>query len=413
MAAEGFRRFRPSLIVLLAALVVSGPAFAQHVFTTLPRPVAGDENPVTFMRPHYQIHWASTGAEAGPPSTALTPSQVRHAYGFDQISNQGAGQIIGIVDAYDDPKAEADLGVFDTQFGLPACSSANGCFRKVYSSGQRPAANPNWALEIALDIEWAHSVAPRATILLVETPTNSLTNLLAGVETAVSNGASAVSMSWTVGEFSTENSYDNYFVATGVTFLAAAGDDGTGVSYPAASPDVVGVGGTSLHLAQNGNYQSESAWSGSGGGLSQFEHEPLFQARFPIPDDGKGYRERGTPDVSLNADPGSGVAVYDSVSVGGSAGWFQVGGTSAGTPQWAALIAIVNAMRASARKSNLWSANTNLYVIAKSPGGVFNTVTTATSVTCVSPCLNRASYNYVAGLGTPEAPALVTALADR
>ena len=413
MAAEGFRRSRRRLLILLAALVVTESAFAQHAFTPLPRPVAGDENPVTFMRPHYQIHWAATAAEAGPPSTALTPSQVRHAYGFDQISDQGAGQIIGIVDAYDDPNAEADLGVFDARFGLPACTGANGCFRKVYSNGQRPAANSNWAVEIALDIEWAHSIAPRATILLVETPTNSLANLLAGVETAVSNGASAVSMSWTVGEFSTENSYDNYFVASGVTFLAAAGDDGTGASYPAASPDVIGVGGTSLHLTQNGNYQSETAWSGSGGGLSKFEHEPLFQARFPIPDDGKGYRERGTPDVSFNADPGTGVAVYDSVSVGGSAGWFQVGGTSAGTPQWAALIAIVNATRASARKANLSSANTNLYGIAKLPGGVFNTVTTDTSGTCVTQCLNRASYNYIAGLGTPEAPALIAALAAR
>jgi len=413
MAAEGFRRSRPSLIVLFAAQVASGPTFAQHVFITLPRPVAGDENPVTFMRPHYQIHWASTGAEAGPPSTALTPSQVRHAYGFDQISNQGAGQIIGIVDAYDDPNAEADLGVFDTQFGLPSCTSANGCFRKVHSNGQRPTANPNWAVEIALDIEWAHSIAPRATILLVETPTNSLADLLGGVEAAVNNGASVVSMSWTVGEFSTESSYDNYFVVNGVTFLAAAGDDGTGVSYPAASPDVVGVGGTSLHLAQNGNYQSESAWSGSGGGLSKFEHEPLFQARFPIPDDGKGCRERGTPDVSFNADPATGVAVYDSVSVNGSAGWFQVGGTSAGTPQWAALIAIANAMRASARKANLSSANTNLYMIAKSPGGVFHTVTTGTNDTCVTAWRNRANYNYVTGLGTPEAPTLITALADR
>jgi subtilase family serine protease len=408
MAAEGFHRSRRNLIALLAALALSGPAFAQHLFTTLPRPVESDENPVTFMRPHYQIGLAGTSVETGPPLSALTPSEVRHAYGFDRISNQGAGQIIGIVDAYDDPDAEADLGVFDAQFGLPACTSANGCFRKVYSNGQKPATNPNWALEIALDIEWAHSIAPRATILLVEAPTNSLTNLLAGVETAVSNGASAVSMSWTVGEFSTEHSYDNDFVASGVTFLAAAGDDGTGVSYPAASPDVVGVGGTSLHLAPNGSYQSESPWSGSGGGLSQFEREPLFQSRFPIPDDGKGYRDRGTPDVSFNADPGTGVAVYDSVGLGGSAGWFQVGGTSAGTPQWAALIAIVNATRAAAGKANLSSTNTHLYFSAKSLEGTFNTVPTGTA--CVAPCGNRANYDYGTGLGTPQAPALIDAL---
>jgi len=412
MATEGFRKIRASLFILLAALASSGPVFAQHVFTVLPRHVEGDENPVTFMRPHYQIHLAAASTQAGPPSTAFSPSQIRHAYGFDEVSNQGAGQIIAIVDAYDDPNAEADLGVFDTQFDLPACTSANGCFRKVYSSGQRPALNANWAVEIALDIEWAHAIAPRATILLIETPTNSLTNLLAGVETAVSDGASVVSMSWTVGEFSGESTYDNYFVASGVTFLAAAGDSGAGVSYPAASPDVVGVGGTSLYVTPNGSYQAEAAWSGSGGGLSQFEREPLFQAQFPIPDDASGYR--GTPDVSFDGDPGTGVAVYDSVGIGGYAGWFQVGGTSAGTPQWAALIAIVNATRAAWHKARLSSADTRLYTIPHTllaPG--FHSVTTGANGSCGTLCTAGAGYDYITGLGTPEVRTLIAALAVR
>jgi subtilase family serine protease len=410
MATEGFRKSGRTLLVLLAALVVCGPACAQHLFTILPRQVQGDENPGTFMRPQYQIQLAAASSEGGPPSTAFAPSEMRHAYGFDQISNQGAGQIIGIVDAYDDPNAEADLGVFDAQFGLPPCTSTNGCFRKVYSNGQQPAANPNWAVEIALDIEWAHSIAPQATILLVETPTNSLTNLLAGVETAVRNGASAVSMSWTVGEFPSESSYDNQFVASGVTFLAAAGDNGTGVSYPAASPDVVGVGGTSLHLASNGNYQNETAWGGSGGGLSKFEREPPFQAQFPIPYDWRGYRS--TPDVSFDADPGTGVAVYDSVGVGGNAGWFQIGGTSAGTPQWAALIAIVDETRAAAGRATLSSADTCLYAIAKSAVAVdFNSVTTTTNGSFGTLFTAGTSYHFITGLGTPQASALIAALA--
>jgi len=412
MATEGFRKSVRIPIVLLTALVVSGPAFAQHVFTILPQHVEGEENPITFLRPHYQIHWAAASTQTGPPSTAFTPSQVRHAYGFDQIINQGAGQIIGIVDAYDDPNAQADLDVFDRQFRLAPCNSLNGCFHKVYSNGQKPAPNPNWAVEISLDIEWAHVIAPRAKILLIETPTNSLSSLLGGVEAAVRNGASVVSMSWTVGEFAGENSYDNYFVANGVTFLAAAGDNGTGVSYPAASPDVVGVGGTSLHLAPNGNYQSETAWSGSGGGLSQFEREPLFQAEFPIPDNGQGYR--GTPDVSFNGDPSTGVAVYDSVGIGGCAGWFQVGGTSAGTPQWAGLIAIINQTREAARKANLSSADTSLYAIAKSAlTADFNAVTLGTNGPCGTLCTAGAGYDYITGLGTPEVRALIAALAAR
>src|ERR1019366_7589210 len=154
----------------------------------------------------------------------FTPAQVRHAYGFDQVTNQGAGQTIGIVDAYDDPNAESDLGVFSAQFGLPACTSSNGCFRKIYSNGKKPVANANWAVEIALDGEWAHAIAPKGTILLIETPTHSLSDLVNGAVVAVKNGASAVSMSWTAGEFSGETSMDKNFVSNGVTYLAASGD---------------------------------------------------------------------------------------------------------------------------------------------------------------------------------------------
>jgi len=411
MVTEGFRKSARSLLLAVATSALAAPVFAQHVITILPRPIAEDQNPVTFMRPYYSVHTAAGSSLTTPPSTAFTPSQIRHAYGFDQIANEGAGQVIGIVDAYDDPNAEADLAVFDAQFGLPSCTSANGCFRKVYSNGT-PASNPNWALEIALDVEWAHAIAPKATIVLVETPTNSLANLLAGVEVAVRNGVSAVSMSWTVAEFTGENSYDNYFTTSGVTFFAAAGDSGTGAAYPAASPDVVGVGGTSLHLNSSGNYLSETAWSGSGGGLSKFEREPSYQALFAIPDDARGYR--GAPDVSYNGDPGTGVAIYDSIGISGATGWFQVGGTSAGTPQWAALMAIVNSTRASARKANLSSADTNLYSIAKAAMATdFHPVTSGSNGSCGALCTATAGYDYVTGLGTPQAPALIAALAAK
>jgi subtilase family serine protease len=409
-STEGLRKSARSLTLLAAALIFGQPLPAQQLLPSLPRLTEGGDNPVSFMRPHFSIDPSTPSTQSGPPSSAFSPAQIRHAYGFDQVANQGAGQIIGIVDAYDDANAESDLGVFSTQFGLPACTTSNGCFRKVYSNGKKPAANPNWAVEISLDIEWAHAIAPKATILLVEAPSNSLSDLVNGVNSAVKNGASAVSMSWTASEFSGETSMDKNFVSNGVTFLAASGDAGTGTAYPAASPDVVGVGGTSLYLNADGSYQGETAWSGSGGGLSGFEREPSFQAQFAIPDDSRGYR--GAPDVSYNANPGTGYAVYDSIGLSGYAGWFQVGGTSAGTPQWAALIAIGNSMRVAARKSNLSSTNTTLYSLAKTAmTSDFRAVTQGENGTCGTICTASAGYDYVTGLGTPQAITLINALA--
>jgi len=360
------------------------------------------------MRAPYSIHPLPSVTLTTP--NGFTPAQIRHAYGFDQITNQGAGQIIGIIDAYDDPNAESDLAVFDQQFGLPPCTTANGCFRKIFGGSKRPKANAGWALEISLDIEWAHAIAPKATILLVEATTNSLGDLLSAVDVAVRNGASVVSMSWTVSEFSSESRQDNHFVSTGVTFLAASGDNGTGVAYPASSPDVVGVGGTSLALDANGNYLSEAAWSGSGGGLSTREAEPLFQSLFGIPNDARGYR--GTPDVSYNASPATGFAVYDSVALSGASGWFCVGGTSAGSPQWAALLAISNSMRVANRKARLSGANTVLYSLSKqSAAANFHPITAGTNGACGALCTAGAGYDYVTGIGTPVAASLINILA--
>jgi subtilase family serine protease len=414
MRTEGIRKTALSLIIVLATSLSFGrPLQAQHFVTNLPGLTEGNENPVSFMRPHYLVFTPDATQKAAapslPPSTAFNPAQIRHAYGFDLVTNQGVGQTIGIVDAYDDPNAEADLGVFNTQFGLPACTSANGCFRKVYSSGKAPASNANWAMEVALDVEWAHAIAPKATIVLVETPSNSLTDLVNGAVVAVRNGASVVSMSWTASEWSSESSMDKNFVSNGVTYLAASGDAGTGVAYPAVSPDVIGVGGTSLTVNGSGAYQSETAWSGSGGGLSMYEREPSFQSQFGIANDPRGYR--GSPDVSYNGNPGTGYAVYDSVGVGGYAGWFQVGGTSAGTPQWAGLIAISNSLRAAARKSNLSSTDATLYTLGKTAiNSDFHAVTSGTNGTCGTLCTAGTGYDYVTGLGTPQASAIIAAL---
>lgn len=409
MQSEGIRKFSAKFLLVSAALLFGSQAFAQRAYTNLPSLHAGDDDPIAFMGPHYVIHQTQESNLSSPPTTAFSPNQIRHAYGFDLISNQGAHQIIGIVDAYDDPKAENDLGVFSKQYGLPACTTANGCFRKVFASGRQPAANQNWAVEISLDIEWAHAIAPQATILLVEANSNSLSDLVNGVDVAVREGASVISMSWTSYEFSSESSLDNHFVSNTVTFFAASGDAGTGVAYPSASPYVIGVGGTTLTLDSRGNYSNESAWSGSGGGLSAYEHEPLFQAEFAIPDDGSG--RRGAPDVAFNANPGTGYAVYDSYGISGASGWFQIGGTSAASPQWAAMVAIANSLRVSSRKTNLLSADAILYTLAKSSAAAdFRAVTSGKNGNCGTLCDAMPGYDFVTGLGTPSASGLINAL---
>jgi subtilase family serine protease len=363
-------------------------------------PSAGDSaQPPLRMRPN---------GGAGP-AYGLQPAMVRHAYGFDLLTNQGAGQTIGIVDAYDDPNIEADLAVFGKQFGLPSCTTANGCFRKVYAAGRKPATDANWSMEIALDVEWAHAMAPQAKIVLVEAASNRMSDLFRAIDVAVQNGASVVSSSWGCPEYSGERGDDNHFAYNGVTFTVASGDNGNGVQYPSASPNVVAVGGTTLMTDSNGTYTSETAWSGSGGGQSAVEFEPVFQASYPLPNDTKG--RRGVPDVSFDGDPSSGFAIYDSVAFKSWVGWYEVGGTSAGAPQWAALFAIANSSRAAARKRLLSSTPAMLYTLAKaSYGAYFHDVTNGSNGKCGSMCGAAAKYDYVTGLGTPKAGAMLAAL---
>jgi subtilase family serine protease len=412
MSSEGTKWVGRILLLLAAGMIFGAPMQAQHVITMMPPSDPQNPNPISFLRPHYIIHAAAGVGPTAPPQTAFSPAQIRHAYGFDTIKNQGAGQVIGIVDAYDDPNIESDLAVFNQQFNLPACTSSNGCFRKVYERGSVPGSNANWSMEISLDVEWAHAIAPQANIVLVECASNSMTDLMSGVDAAVRNGASAVSMSWTTGEFSGESQMDTHFAVNGVTFFAASGDTGTGVAYPAASPDVVGVGGTTLTVSSNGAYANETAWGGSGGGLSVMEREPMYQAQLPIPDDARGYR--GVPDVSYNSNPATGYAVYDTVALNGQTGWFQVGGTSAAAPQWASLAAIANSMRASSRKAALTSTDTPLYSLAKTNmSAEYHAITQGTNGPCGAICTAGSGYDYITGLGTPRAPTLVSALVAR
>jgi subtilase family serine protease len=335
------------------------------------------------------------------------PASLKLAYSYRgvEIKDKGSGQTIAVVDPYDDPSAEADLATFSSQFGLPACSTANGCFKLVYAGGTEPPADTTgWSNEVAIDTQWAHAMAPAAAIILVEAQSNSLKDLLAAVDAAVQEGATVVSMSWISSEGPNESMADTHFNVTGVTFVAASGDDGHGVGYPAASPYVVAVGGTVLTVNANGSWASETAWSGSGGGVSQFETEPSYQAAVQTTG------QRSVPDVSYDGDPSTGVPTYNSNSCAGClTGWTQWGGTSIGAPQWAALFAIANSVRLKTAKTALTQPQTLLYSAGEA---AYHDITSGSNGSCGSECQAGPGYDFVTGLGSPLYGVLIAHLVD-
>jgi subtilase family serine protease len=272
--------------------------------------------------------------DATTSPTGLSPATIESAYSFSTGSTAGTGQTVAIVDAYDDPTAQNDLSAFSSQFGLPACTT--GCFSKVDQNGgtHYPRKDSGWALEISLDIEWAHAIAPGAKILLVEASSNSFTNLLKAEDYAAAH-AGYVSNSWGGSEFSGESSYDGRFARAGVSYFVSSGDAGLPAEYPSASPNVISVGGTTLHFSGS-TFTGETGWSEGGGGCSAYETAKPAQSAFSGYAQGNCGGKRATPDVSLDADPASGVSVYDTTSYQGQSGWFRVGGTSASSPMWAA-----------------------------------------------------------------------------
>jgi len=270
----------------------------------------------------------------------FTPANIQAAYGFNGLTATGAGQTIAIVDAYGSTTLLSDVNAFcagyDGLWTLPPMTlgPGNGQLNIVGT----PSANAGWAMETSLDVEWAHALAPEANIMLVVPANDSLTAMMEAVQTAAAAGANVVSMSWGSSEFPAETGqgYDSIFSAAyspGVTFVASAGDSGEGVEYPAASPYVVAVGGTTLTDTSSG--WSETAWSDSGGGLSAYESWPAFQTGW----NAYSTTARGVPDVAYDANPSSGVYVYCSSYERGYT-WWEVGGTSVGAPQWSALIAL-------------------------------------------------------------------------
>jgi subtilase family serine protease len=342
----------------------------------------------------------------------LFPVQIKAAYGFNKVPNQGQGQTIGIVDAFDNPNAESDLQIYDAQFHLPMCTTNNGCFTKIKVGS--PTGDTGWGLEIALDIQQAHSLAPAAKILLVEANSNSFDDLLAAVDVARMNGATQISMSWRGSEDSSELGFNSYFNHPGVTFMASTGDNGHGVGYPAASPYVVAVGGTSLVLSTplppanplQTNYGNETAWSGSGGGISTIQPGQSYQNGVFTGCGSSGHR--CVPDISSDANPNTGVPVYDTY---GYSQWIQVGGTSLSSPDWSAIFAVANSSRAAAGKGPLQQAITDLYSFYNSTHYTdFHDITSGTNGGCGAQCTAAVGYDLVTGIGSPKVDKLIESL---
>ena len=278
---------------------------------------------------------AGTSGGLGPGG-GMTPAQVRSFYGLPAT---GGSNVIAIVIAYHYANALNDFNVFCTQFGLPKETSANvlastnTVLQVVYANGSQPPANNGWNQEAALDIEWSHSLAPNAKIVLIETKSNSYVDLLAGVDKALTiPGVKQVSMSWGGGEFSGETSLDYHFPQNaGVMFMASSGDSGGVVSFPSVSPNVVAVGGTRINTTATGVFVSETGWNGSGGGTSLYFAKPSYQNGVPNTPGNK----RGVPDISAIADPYTGVSVY---CTAGLSGWVVFGGTSVACPCMAGML---------------------------------------------------------------------------
>jgi subtilase family serine protease len=316
------------------------------------------------------------------------PADLRSAYALP--STGGAGQTVAIVDAYDDPNAASDLATYRSTFGLPPCTTASGCFRKVNQSGGStpPRANGGWAQEISLDLDMASAVCPGCKILLVEANSAHFTDLAAAVDTAARLGATTISNSYGGSEFSQETStaYGGHYNHPGIAITASSGDSGYGPQFPAASRYLTAVGGTSLRRASNTRGWSESAWSGAGSGCSAYVTKPSWQTD-------RGCARRTIADVSAVADPNTGVAVYDSYRYQGASGWMVFGGTSVSAP----IVASVYALAGNAKTINYGS-------YPYSHTSALNDVTSGSNGSCSVAylCSARTGFDGPTGLGTPK-----------
>ncbi|MFF6915660.1 peptidase S8 [Streptomyces sp. NPDC012466] len=410
------RRWRrtASAVTATAALLLTGLTTAAHAQTAdtstskvtwarscaLPRhtdEMACNALRVTGGRTAFQQQHGITAkaAEASSPS-GYGPADLRSAYGLTSAAtSNGSGRTIAIVDAYDDPNAESDLAAYRSHYGLPACTTANGCFKKVSQTGSTtalPTADSGWAGEISLDLDMASAICPNCHITLVEAKSASMTNLGTAVNEAVALGAKYVSNSYGGGESSSDASYDSaYFNHPGVAITVSAGDAGYGAEYPAASRYVTAVGGTALTASSTTRGWTESVWrtsstEGTGSGCSAYDTKPTWQTD-------TGCARRMIADVSAVADPATGVSVYDTYGADGQ-GWATYGGTSASAPIIASVYALAGTPSTGSYPARFPYANTT----------ALNDVTSGSNGSCTTSyfCTARTGYDGPTGLGTPK-----------
>ncbi len=379
---------------------------------------------------------ASTGGATPAAYNAsvvgYTPAQVRKGYGFGDLTsvkfkNRGQGQTIAIVVAYDYRTAREDLNTFSRTFGLPEVGKAT--FGRMYASGVQPFSDPLWSSEAAMDLQWAHAIAPAARLVLVEADSDLPADLMNAVAKATNllhdnYGGGVVSMSFGFPESRSDAIYSTIFrnSRTGdVSFVAAAGNIGGQVFYPAVGEEALAVGGTFLPLDSDGNLTGpETAWIDGGGGASAAttRFRPVHRvAVHPRPEYQNQLQVGGAiigttrvvPDVAYNADPLAGYAVFDSTpNENGDTGWQAIGGTSAGTPQWAGITALANQMRVANGLTMLGNGQLNNFIYGlarKNQLSLFNDITLGSNGNAATPGFDEAT-----GWGTPKAAALIAKL---
>jgi hypothetical protein len=347
-----------------------------------------------------------------PVGGFLTPANLHSAYALPSETASSSTQAVAVIDAFDDPTAEADLGVFDSQFGLPACTTANGCFRKVNEHGQPsplPAEQGEWAGEISIDVQMAHAICENCHVLLVEANSAELADLGEAVDTAVKAGASEISNSYEAPEETIIASFyeelsEEFYEHPGVAITASAGDCGylneachgesASADFPASAADVIAVGGTTL--SDEHKAWTSTAWDEGGSGCSQIFAAPAWQsavANFAATGCGA---KRSVADVAAVGDPKTGVEIYDSTPEGSApTGWTVFGGTSVSSPIIAAEFALAGGSHGVAFPA------ATLYSHAGEPGAFFDVVAGANGTCAGTACHAAVGYDGPTGLGSP------------
>jgi subtilase family serine protease len=300
-------------------------------------------------------------------------------------AKNGSGQVIALVDAFDYPTAESDLAVYRAKFGLPPCTTTNGCLRRVNQNGvagSYPRYDSGWSQEAALDLDVTSAVCPNCQLILVEASSNSMSDLAAAVDTAANLGATVISNSWGGNEWGAETSAEEHFDHPGVVITASSGDSGYGASFPAASRFVTAVGGTSLRRASNPRGFTETVWSGAGSGCSSYVAKPTWQRD-------TGCTRRTIADVAAVADPYTGVSVYWTGRRRG--GWMVFGGTSVAAPLIAGVFALA-ANGSTITPGYPYAHTTSLFDVTSGSNGSCGGYL----------CNGTAGYDGPTGLGTPN-----------